>query len=132
MTKPRAITPAGMEGYVDDWHMSPGLMVGDFLFLTGMTGAGPDGIVDPDPETQIRLAFQRADAVLQEAGLSFAHVVEMTSYHVGIASHIDAFRAIRSEYVAAPHPAWTAIEVAGFVTPGTVCELRIVAHRTPV
>lgn len=131
MSDPVAIVPKGMEGYVSSWQMSPGLMAGEFLFLTGMTGAGPGGTVNPDPEVQIRLAFERVKEVLQEAGLSFRDVVEMTSYHVGIASHIDAFRAIRSTHIAEPFPAWTAIEVVGLVTPGTICELRIVARRGP-
>lgn len=129
MSHPTAIVPQGMEGYVSNWQMSPGLMAGEFLFLTGMTGAGPEGTVNPDPEVQINLAFDRVNTVLQEAGLSFRNVVEMTSYHVGISSHIDVFRAIRSRHIAEPFPAWTAIEVAGFVTPGTICELRIVARR---
>ncbi len=124
-----SIIPPGMEGYVDDWKMSPGLFSGDFLFLTGMTGAGPDGTVDPDPATQIKLAFARTDSVLRNAGLSFGNVVEMTSYHVGIRDHIDDFRRIRERFVTAPYPAWTAIEVAGFVTPGTICELRVIANR---
>jgi enamine deaminase RidA (YjgF/YER057c/UK114 family) len=120
-----------MQGYVDDWKMSPAVLSGDFLFLTGMTGAGPDGNISPQSETQIELAFARADDALKSAGLSFANVVEMTSYHVGIRDHIDAFRKIRAQYVTEPYPAWTAIEVSGFVTPGTICELRIIAHRGP-
>lgn len=129
MSDVNAIVPQGMEGYVRDWQMSPGLQTGEFVFLTGMTGAGPGGTVDPNPEVQIRLAFQGVEAVLREGGLSFHHVVEMTSYHVGIASHIDVFRAVRATYLAEPFPAWTAIEVSGFVTPGTICELRIVARK---
>ncbi len=125
----RSIVPPGMEGYVSEWKMSPAIFSGDFLFLTGMTGAGPDGTVDPDPAKQIELAFQRADDVLTHAGLSFGDVVEMTSYHVGLQRHISDFRQIRDRFVQAPYPAWTAIEVAGFVTPGTICELRIIAKK---
>jgi hypothetical protein len=29
-----------------------------------------------------------------------------------------------------PHPAWTAIEVAGFVSPGAIVELRVVADAS--
>lgn len=125
----KSIVPPGMDGYVNDWKMSPGLLSGDFLFLTGMTGAGPDGTVDPDPAKQIERAFMRADSVLKHAGLSFADVVEMTSYHVGIQDHIKKFRQIRETYIEQPYPAWTAIEVAGFATPGTICELRIIAKQ---
>ena len=54
----------------------------------------------------------------------------MTSYHVRIHEHIAVFREIRDTYVKAPHPAWTAIEVSGFVTPGTLVELRIIARAS--
>lgn len=127
MTRP--VVPDGMENYLTDWQMSPGLWSGDFLFLTGMTGAGPHGTVAPNAETQIKLAFERASHVLEKAGLDFSDVVEMTSYHAGLQSHIDIFRKIRAVYVRDPFPAWTAIEVSGFVTPGTICELRIIARK---
>ena len=68
----KPVVPESMKNYVTDWHMSPGLVANGFLFLTGMTGAGPDGTVDPDPEVQIKLAFERANDVLTEAGASFA------------------------------------------------------------
>ncbi len=129
MNQKSAIVPSGMEGYVSDWNMSPGLEHGNFIFLTGMTGAGPGGIVDPDPARQIRLAFERVRSVLNEAGLDFSSILEMTSYHVAIQDHIDVFRKIRSEFVVEPYPAWTAIEVTGFVTPGTLVELRIIASK---
>lgn len=122
------ITPEGFESYVTDWQMSPGLASGGFLFLTGMTGAGPDGTVSPDAAVQIQCAFERAQQVLEHGGAGFSDVVEMTSYHVGIQSHIEVFRTLRSSFIRAPYPAWTAIEVAGFVTPGTLVELRLIAR----
>ncbi|MBO6604474.1 MAG: RidA family protein [Roseicyclus sp.] len=121
----RSIAPEGFEGYLRDWKMSPALVVGDLVFLTGMTGAGPDGTVNPDPVVQIELAFERVRIVLEAAG---ARMVEMTSYHVGLQDHIGAFREIRARHVSEPYPAWTAIEVQGFVTPGTLVELRVVAR----
>jgi len=124
-----SVVPSDMQAYIDSWNMSPALWAGDLLFLTGMTGAGPNGTVDSDPTQQIELAFQRTEHVLSEAGLDFSNVVEMTSYHVDLQSHGAEFRRIRAKYVKQPFPAWTAIEVAGFFTPGTICELRIVASR---
>lgn len=120
-----AITPDGFQSYLRDWKMSPGLVVGDLVFLTGMTGAGPGGSVDPDPSRQIELAFERVQTVLNVAG---ARMIDLTSYHVGLQDHLDVFREIRSRYVTEPYPAWTAIEVQGFVTPGTVVELRVVGR----
>ncbi|MEM8813753.1 MAG: RidA family protein [Pseudomonadota bacterium] len=127
---PHAVVPPDLQDYVDDWHMSPGLEHEGFMFLTGFTGAGTDGSVPADPEVQIRSAFERVGLVLKEAGLGFEHIVEMTSYHVGLRDHLQTFRRVRDEHVRAPYPAWTAIEVAGFVTEGVVVELRAIARRT--
>jgi enamine deaminase RidA (YjgF/YER057c/UK114 family) len=110
--------------------MSPGVISNGLLFLTGMTGRRDDGTFADDPEQQIRDAFAKVGAVLSEAGLDWSHMVEMTSFHVGMAEHLDAFRAVRDELVRPPHPAWTAIEVAGFVSPGAIVELRVVADAS--
>lgn len=126
---PTPIIPESLEGYVTDWRMSPGLEHGGFLFMTGFTGAGADGVLSDEPETQMRAAFAKVGLVLSEAGLGFEHVVEMTSYHVGLRDHLDHFKRVREEHVAEPYPAWTAIEVAGFVREGAVIELRVVARR---
>jgi len=121
------IRPAGMESFTDDFQMSPGLKANGFLFLTGMSGASPDLKVDPDPETQFVQAFSQVEQVLTEAGLDFGALVEITSYHVGLRSHLDLFRTVKARYVPAPYPAWTAIEVSGFVTDGVIIELRCIA-----
>lgn len=123
----KAIVPDVLRSCYDDWKMSPGLVSGNHLFCTGFTGTGPDGHCSPDPETQFRTAFQQVEMVLAEAGLDFGAVVEMTTYHIGLRDHLDLFRRVRSEYVREPYPAWTAIEVAGFASAGTIIEIRIVA-----
>jgi enamine deaminase RidA (YjgF/YER057c/UK114 family) len=53
--------------------------------------------------------------------------MEMTSYHIEIQDNFDIFQSIRSEYVRAPYPAWTAVEVAGLRRLGALMELRLVA-----
>lgn len=124
----KAIVPEPLRPYYDDWKMSPGLVSGDHVFFTGFTGTGPDGYCSPDAETQFRTAFQQASMVLEEAGLDFGAVVEMTSYHVGLRDHLDLFRSVRAEFVLEPYPAWTAIEVAGFASAETIIEIRIIAR----
>lgn len=126
---PTPIIPESLEGYVTDWCMSPALEHDGFLFMTGFTGAGADGVLSNDPETQMRAAFAKVGLVLSEAGLGFEHIVEMTSYHVGLRDHLGLFKRIREQHVAEPFPAWTAIEVAGFVREGAIIELRVIARR---
>ena len=125
----RAIVPTELERYRDDWRMSPGLEHNGVIYLTGMTATAADGTVPDDPAEQIREAFRKIGLVLAEAGLGFADLLEMTSYHVGLREHLDLFRSIRAEFVQEPYPAWTAIEVSGFTTEGVIVEIRAIAKR---
>lgn len=124
----RSVVPPQLRSYRDDWHMSPGVVINGLVFLTGMTGRRDDGSIAEDPEQQIRDAFAKVQLVLEEVGSDLSAVVEMTSYHVGIHDHIDIFRAVRDEHVHEPYPAWTAIEVAGFISPKAIVEIRVVAE----
>jgi enamine deaminase RidA (YjgF/YER057c/UK114 family) len=127
--KKRAIIPPGMESIYRDWRMSPGLECGGFLFLTGFNGIRLDGTFSTDAREQIREAFTQVQMVLQEGGLTFEDVVEVTSYHVGLRDHLEQFKAIWAQFVREPYPAWTAVEVAGFVSDSVMVELRVVARR---
>ena len=121
------IIPPEYHAVADQLKLSPALISNNHVFLTGVTGAGPDSQMPDDPEIQFRNAFEKIGQVLRHANLMFADVVEMTSYHVGIRKHFDLFAAIRSEYVQKPYPAWTAVEVAGLRREGAIVEIRIIA-----
>lgn len=123
------IQPPGSEVAVRQACMSPGIMAGPLLFVTGMTGSGPDGTMPDDPTTQFRAAFDKIGTVLHEAGLDFEQVVEMTSYHIGLRAHFDLFDKVRLDYLPAPLPAWTAVEVAGLRRPGALVEIRVIASK---
>lgn len=125
-----SVVPEGLEPYRDEWRMSPGVVSNGLLFLTGMTGHRSDGTYAEDEEEQIRDAFGKITDVLVAAGLDWSRVVEMTSYHVGLREHIDVFRSVREEFVCDPFPAWTAIEVADFVSPGAIVEIRAIADAS--
>jgi enamine deaminase RidA (YjgF/YER057c/UK114 family) len=115
--------------YAKDWHLSPALDTGDFVFFSGETGCRPDATVSPDPEQQFCDAFMFLKANLAAAGLRFANVVEMTTYHVELRKHLSTFIRVKDEYVFAPYPAWTAIGVTELITEGTLLEIRIIARR---
>lgn len=123
------IIPAEMQSIYDDWRMSPGIAVGDLVFLTGFNGMGLDGTVSDNPVEQIETAFRQVEMVLSEGGMTFADVVDVTSYHVGLQDHLSAFREIWARHVKEPYPAWTSIEVVGFVSKDVVVELRVVARK---
>jgi enamine deaminase RidA (YjgF/YER057c/UK114 family) len=58
------------------------------------------------------------------------HIVDMTTYHVGLREHLDAFIKVKDEFVSEPYPAWTAIGVTELITKGTLIEIRIIAKRS--
>lgn len=125
----KAVIPKSMRALYSDWKMTPGVEIEGFVFLTGFNGAGLDGVVSTDAAIQINTAFDQVFNVLDEAELDASHIVEVTSYHVGLRKHLELFKGIWAERMIDPYPAWTAIEVAGFASEGVIVELRVVAHR---
>jgi enamine deaminase RidA (YjgF/YER057c/UK114 family) len=116
--------------FSQDWHLSPALDTGDFVFFSGITGCRPDYSLAQDADRQIRDAFEFLKANLAAADMTFANIVEMTTYHVDLRRHISTFARIRDEYILAPYPAWTAIGVSDLITEGTILEIRVIARRS--
>ena len=126
----KSLTTPAFAHFPKDWHLSPALDTGEFVFFSGVTGTHPDLSVASDPETQIRDTFEFLRANLAAAELTFDDVVEMTSYHVDLRRHLALFVKVKDEYVTAPYPAWTAIGVTELITEGTLIEIRVIARRT--
>ncbi len=122
------IIPKALLGSGRQLDISPGMISGDHVFLTGMTGSLPDGSMPENPAVQFRSAFDKIAAVLAAVDLDLNAVVEMTSYHIDLQRHFDQFDAVRLNMLSAPYPAWTAVEVAGLRRQGALVEIRAVAH----
>ena len=80
-----------------------------------------------NPEAQFAVAFETLRGILREAGASLSDIVEITSYHVGISTHMEAFMHVWARYLKEPYPAWTAIGVSELIVPGGLVEIRAVA-----
>jgi enamine deaminase RidA (YjgF/YER057c/UK114 family) len=116
--------------YPEQWHLSPALDTGDFVFFSGVTGVRDDGTVSGDPAQQFRDTFLNLGETLTAAGLSFDDIVEMTSYHVGLRRHLDAFVREKDRFVRPPYPAWSAIGTTELITEGTLVEIRVICQRS--
>lgn len=150
------IIPKALQGVYDNWHFAPAVEAGGLIFCSGIIGTSADGekpgasgrdgglegakattadadnalealVAVRDPVAQFETAFEALAAILAEAGAGLGDVVELTSYHVEIARHMEAFMAVKDRYLLAPYPAWSAIGVAELIVPGGLVELRAVA-----
>jgi enamine deaminase RidA (YjgF/YER057c/UK114 family) len=95
--------------------------------VTGHTGEDPDGNFSADPETQIRQTFQHIGVTLSKGGASWADVVKLNSYHVGLQAQADVLIATAGEFLSDPYPAWTAVGVTELFDEGAVVEISCVA-----
>lgn len=124
----QALFPPGSDVRARELKLSPGIFSGNHVFVSGLTGSRANGTMPPDPEIQFRNAFDKIGLVLNQAGLSFGSIVEMTSFHVRLRGHFDLFEQVRAGYVKEPYPAWTAVEVAGLRREGALVEIRVIAE----
>jgi enamine deaminase RidA (YjgF/YER057c/UK114 family) len=127
----RTITTPEFAHYPSEWHLSPVLDTGEFVFFSGITGVHPNSSVASDPTLQFRDTFRFLLANLQIAGLTFDHIVEMTTYHVELRKHLNAFVKVKDEFIFEPFPAWTAIGIHELITEGTLVEIRAIAKHIP-
>jgi enamine deaminase RidA (YjgF/YER057c/UK114 family) len=99
---------------------SDAVRVGDLVFLAGIVSA------HPDPATQFQQVFERIGQVLEQAGSSLDKVIDITTYHLDMHAHIDAFVAAKN--AALPGlPSWTAVGVTELYSPGVLIEVKVIA-----
>lgn len=120
------ITPPGHERARDEYHYTPAVRAGDFVFLSGVVaGRAPSETTD---EAGFDRAFRAIARVLGEAGADWGDVVEMTTYHTDLPAQFELFSTVKDRHVAAPYPAWTAIEVDRLLPDGGLVEIRVIAY----
>ena len=128
MKKGAVVIPAEMQSVHDTYHYSPAVKDGSRLFCSGVIGSGPDGKPAEDPETQFKQAFESLKSVLAAAGASFADVVELMSFHVGLRTHLETFVKVKDIYMKHPYPTWTAIGITELGLPGALVEIKVTAR----
>lgn len=69
---PAGVKPAGA--------YSPGIVSGEFLYVSGMGAATPDQQLPKDEDGQFRQCFENVKAVVEHAGLTMEHVVYVQVY----------------------------------------------------
>ncbi|MCC6000510.1 MAG: RidA family protein [Pararhodobacter sp.] len=111
------------------FQYSAAVRAGNFLYVAGQIGINEDGSIPTTDDAQIENAFRRLKLVIEGAGFEMSNIIELVSYHVGIANNLADFMRIKSSHISEPFPAWTILEVAGLARKELVIEIKAVAWR---
>lgn len=126
----RTFSAPAFSHFHDEWHLSPGLDTGAYVFLSGVTGCRPDGTVAADAAEQFHDAFRFLGDTLAAGDLTWGDIVEMTTYHVDLRKHLDDFIRVKDEFIRPPYPAWSCIGTPELITEGTLVEIRVICQRS--
>lgn len=124
-----SIIPANMQDVAREKGYLPALRVGDFIFVAGQVGRDAQFNVVADPRAQFAAAFENLRGVLAEAGCTFDDIVDMTTYHVDMPVHWDAFRAVKRELFPTAVFPWTCVGATALASPAFLLEVKATACR---
>ena len=94
------------------------------VFVSGVTARESEA---KDAEAQTRIIYERIQAILEEEGGGFQHVLKMNVFVLDIGDY-PATNRIREEFFAGfDAPASTLVEVSGFVRPDVRVEIECTA-----
>ncbi len=122
------VVPDSDRALYENFHFAHAARANGLLLCSGQIGSGTNGIPE-SAEEEFRNAWKSVGKVLQAAGLDYADIIEITSYHVGLKANLQAFMQVKDEFVKEPYPAWTAIGVSELAVDGARVEVRVVANQ---
>jgi 2-iminobutanoate/2-iminopropanoate deaminase len=107
---------------------SPGMIVGNLVFVSGQAGKDPatGQLPGPDVEAQTEQALKNVAAILAAAGSGLEHVVRCGVFLVDM-REFPKMNAVYSRMFGAHRPARTTVEVSGLPGDGLRVEIDAVA-----
>jgi 2-iminobutanoate/2-iminopropanoate deaminase len=115
------------EGTKPGGNYSPGILVGDTLYVSGQGGEDANGKVPPDFESEVKQALDNIGAVLKAAGMTPSDVVSVQVYLTDGAM-FQRMNAVYAKYFQDPRPTRTTVVVAKLVGPGQI-EITATARK---
>ena len=108
---------------------SPGILVGDTLYLSGHLGRDPvtSQLVSGGIEAETRQALANLGEVLKTAGMGFEHVTTVTAYITNF-DEFERFNTVYREYFPKDPPARATVQVAA-LNAGARVELQMIAVK---
>ena len=120
------IIPKGMENIYEKFHYSPGVKIGNMLYIAGQVGRDENLQVIERKEAQFTQAFENVKKVLTAAGATFDDVVEMITYHTDMRD-LQLFIQVKDRYFTNQYPTWTGIGTPALAMPGLLVEIKCTA-----
>lgn len=124
------VSPIWADFYKDS-RIPAATRTGNTIRVSGHTCETIDHTFAADPAQQIRDTFANIASTLAEAGGSWADVVDMTSYHVGMHDQAELVLEVALEFLGDPFPSWTACGVTELFDPEAIIEISCVAVVGP-
>jgi len=98
------------------------------LFTNGQTGTRPDGVTPISAGEQAAVVFERLQAILQAADMTFQDIVRLNAYLTDEAD-IQTFLDVRDRMLGDHNPAATFFIVKALVRPELKIEIEAVAAK---
>ena len=106
---------------------SPGIVAGDFLYVSGQGARDREGKLPDTADAQVRQTLENVKVIVEAAGMTMAHVVYSQVYLDSMAKH-DAMETVWKEYFPKAPPARAVLGVHRMPT-DTPVEISAVAYR---
>lgn len=91
---------------------SPGIKLGDFVYISGQLPINSEGKIDDSIELQTHACLNNMKDVLAAQGLELRHIVKTTVFMTDL-NDFQKFNEIYSSYFNQPYPARSCVQVAG-------------------
>jgi reactive intermediate/imine deaminase len=128
----RAIVPSPGPAIIGPY--SPGISVGDYLYVSGQGAKLPDGSMPDTFAGQVRQTLENVKAVVEGAGLTMDHIVYMQVYLEDI-GNFDQMNSVYAQYFPKAPPARATLGVAkllGIPVEINAVAVRDIANKKPV
>lgn len=107
---------------------SPGLMVGDTLYVAGQTGQDlKTGAIPDDFDAEVRQTLDNIGLVLKEAGMSFDNVVSVNVYLTDM-ELFQKMNGVYTTYFKEPRPVRTTVGISKLVGKAKI-EITVTASK---
>ena len=115
------------EGAKPGGNFSPGILVGDTLYISGQAGEDANGKIPAEFESEVKQALENILTVLKQAGMSADNVVSVQVYLTDGAT-FARMNTVYTAFFKEPRPTRTTVVVAKLVGPGHI-EITVTARK---